>query len=102
MLHLRMILRVFCPTLYYFIRLVTIISMNTIIGTTIKYQNTLKEHRLRLGLTQEQVAKHLNIPNSKDRISMWEKGIALPSIPNLFKLCKLYKTNPLVLYPGMD
>jgi hypothetical protein len=33
-----------------------------------------------------------------DRISHWEKGIAVPSLGNLFKLSVIYKATPQELY----
>lgn len=66
-----------------------------------KYPNTLREHRLKRNLKQKEVAKELGLGNSDDRISHWERGQALPSIPNLFKLCRIYDTNPKDIYPDL-
>jgi len=63
--------------------------------------NNLKEYRLKGGFTQKQVADGLSLTNSQDRISEWEQGIRIPSVPNLFKLCGLYKTTPFDLYPQL-
>ena len=51
-------------------------------------ENKLKELRLKCGYTQKQVAEILGL-KCEDRISHWEKGQAMPSIENLFKLSKL-------------
>ena len=59
--------------------------------------NNLKEYRLRLGLKQSEVAEKLGMKSS-DRISHWEKGVAMPSVINLFKLAKLYGVFPHELY----
>ena len=56
-----------------------------------KYPNKLKEFRLKAGYTQKQVANHLKM-QCENRLSHWEKGTSVPSIPNGLKLCKLYKT----------
>jgi DNA-binding XRE family transcriptional regulator len=52
--------------------------------------NNLKEHRIRCGYTQKEVAELLGM-QCEDRLSHWEKGQALPSVGNLFKLAQLYK-----------
>lgn len=47
----------------------------------------LKNIRLRIGLTQKQFSKRLNITQSA--ISHWEKGISFPSIEVAAKIVKL-------------
>ncbi len=69
-------------------------------NTKFLHPNTLKEHRLKTGLTQRQVSSYMGF-NSEDRISRWEQGQAVPSIQNLFKLSKLFKVNPQQLYPDL-
>lgn len=64
---------------------------------TYTYANTLKEQRHRCGLLQQQVAELLGF-KSGDRISHWEKGRNIPSLPNLIKLCVLYRVSPLDIY----
>ncbi|MBN8675427.1 MAG: helix-turn-helix transcriptional regulator [Chitinophagales bacterium] len=59
--------------------------------------NNLKEYRLKAGLTQKQVAKTLGM-QCEDRLSHWENGQAMPSVSNLLKLAKIYKTLPSNLY----
>jgi transcriptional regulator with XRE-family HTH domain len=49
------------------------------------YPNNLRELRKTKGLLQIEVAQLLGHLNS-DRISDWEKGYAMPSVVNLFKL----------------
>ena len=61
--------------------------------------NKLRELRLKAGLTQTELAKALDFNDSQDRICKWEKGIAMPSIPNLFKLSKFYNVAPNEIYP---
>lgn len=63
--------------------------------------NNLKEHRIRCGYTQKEVAQKLRLKNSQDRISLWEIGHAKPNINNLFKLCKIYKIRPSQAYPEL-
>lgn len=59
--------------------------------------NNLKEYRLKVNLTQKQVAKLIGV-NSEERVCHWEKGNNVPSALNLVKLCTLYKTEPKNLY----
>lgn len=71
-----------------------------------KYQeqitnNKLREKREALGLTQQNVADLLGHHYITDRISHWEKGRAIPSIINLFKLCALYGVQPCDVYPEL-
>lgn len=46
---------------------------------------------------QQDVAKLLGHKNT-NRISRWEKGLALPSVINLIKLSIIYRTIPSELY----
>lgn len=70
-------------------------------NTILKYPNTLREHRLKLKLTQKEAATKLNLsPSNQDRISKWENGEAKPRIDNLLKLCKMYTTEAKELYPN--
>ena len=48
----------------------------------------LMELRKGRGLTQEQLAEEMNV--SRQAISRWELGVAVPSLENLIKLCGLY------------
>jgi transcriptional regulator with XRE-family HTH domain len=59
--------------------------------------NRLKKYRRLAGFSQTQVAQFLALQNSSC-VSKWEKGLALPGIIQLFKLCLLYKTVPNHLY----
>ena len=64
---------------------------------TTQYPNALKQYRKRANLLQTQVAKALGIV-SNDRISHWERGTAIPSLPNLLKLSVLYRASVTDLY----
>ncbi len=57
-----------------------------------KLNNRLREKRKLLGLTQEQVAKHLGI--SAPAVNKWEKGLSFPDITLLPMLARLLKTDP--------
>lgn len=52
----------------------------------------IQEKRKELGLTQEQVAKYLNV--SIPAVSKWEKGTTCPDISLLVPLARLLKTDP--------
>lgn len=52
--------------------------------------NRLKRYRKSRGLSQKDVAQILGLKNSS-MISRWEKGLALPSMLNAFKLALLYR-----------
>lgn len=49
----------------------------------------IASHRVRVGLTQEDVAERLGIGN--EAISRLERGIVLPSIPRLSELAELFE-----------
>lgn len=53
--------------------------------------NNLKKYRRLYGYKQEEVTEVLGL-RSANRISRWEKGLAMPSAKNLFKLSILYST----------
>jgi transcriptional regulator with XRE-family HTH domain len=59
----------------------------------VKYPNRLREYRLKEGHTQKQVAEKLRL-QCEDRLSHWERGQAMPSLMNLFKLSKIYSVLP--------
>lgn len=61
--------------------------------------NILKKQRIRLGLTQKQVAERLE--TDPDWISHWEKGDALPNLISAFKLSQLYSTSLEELFLGL-
>lgn len=52
--------------------------------------NRLRKYRLEAGLPAELVANIIGL-SSTDRLIRWEKGLALPSVENLFRLRVLYK-----------
>ncbi|UEX90159.1 helix-turn-helix domain-containing protein [Staphylococcus ratti] len=54
----------------------------------IQINQTIKRERLRCGMTQDNLAEHLNI--TKTTISKWENGILYPDITLLPKLAKIF------------
>lgn len=61
------------------------------------FPNNLRVLRIQAGLRQCDVAQALGFVRT-DRISHWEKGVAVPHLVNLFKLAVLYNVAPQVLY----
>lgn len=49
----------------------------------------LKNFRLSLGMTQEQIAEKINV--SRQTISNWENGKSLPDVISLIKISDLYQ-----------
>lgn len=52
-------------------------------------ESQLKKYRKIHGLTQDDIAKYLNI--SRQSVSKWENGKSYPDLDNLLLLSKLYK-----------
>lgn len=65
-----------------------------------RFPNRLKRYRKIAGLSQKQVAKQLGL-NDTSPLSRWEKGHVYPSIANLFRLCRIYRTIPQELYSDL-
>ncbi len=71
------------------------IKMNKQIG------ETLKNHRIKNGYTQEQVAELMDL--APKYISQIERGISAGTIDTLIRFCNLYHiTTDAVLYPLLD
>lgn len=58
----------------------------------ITISNYLKARRIQSGLTQGNVAAKLGY-TSAQFVSNWERGLSLPPIPTLKKICSLYKVS---------
>lgn len=54
--------------------------------------NTLRDHRITRGLSQQDVAQLLGLKDNT-LISRWEKGETFPNIINIIKLCELYQVS---------
>lgn len=54
-------------------------------------RKTLKELRKAAELTQEEVAKALDV--SHDTLSRWENGITHPAAPQIVEICRVYGCN---------
>jgi transcriptional regulator with XRE-family HTH domain len=59
--------------------------------------NRLRQKRREFGFSLRQVAYLIEVRNPAD-IGQWEKGVKMPSAPNLCKLCALYRTGLNELY----
>lgn len=55
------------------------------IGKKIKYLRELK------GMTQEELANLLYV--SKQAVSKWEKGLTIPDIENIIRLCEIFNVD---------
>lgn len=62
----------------------------------LKTQNTVKKHRKKLGLTQQQLADQVNI--SMNHISRLENQRHLPRIDVIIKLCNFFKIDQTELF----
>ena len=51
----------------------------------------IKNKRKELNLTQEYLAKELNI--SRQAVSKWEKGLSEPSMDNLVKISEIFRVD---------
>ena len=60
----------------------------------------IKNHRIRCGMTQEQVAEALEV--SRQAVSKWETGGAEPSTSNLLALAKLFGISAAELLDGIE
>ena len=60
----------------------------------------IKNHRIRCGMTQEQVAEAMEV--SRQAVSKWETGAAEPSTSNLLALAKLFGISAAELLEGIE
>jgi DNA-binding XRE family transcriptional regulator len=64
-----------------------------------RYPNRIREYRLRAHMSQS--ALGAMIGRTRSSISLWERGLGLPSVPDLFKLAKALATLSESLYIGL-
>lgn len=60
----------------------------------------IKQHRIRLQMTQEFVAERLSV--SRQAVSKWENGTSDPSTSNLLALAKLFGVPPEELLKNIE
>ena len=63
---------------------------------TRRFPNTIREYRLKAGLSQRRLAAMLG--RSKDAVSSWERGMRLPNVPQLMRMAKILGTLAESLY----
>jgi len=61
-----------------------------------KFPNTIREYRLRAGLSQRKLAQLLG--RGRNAVSSWERGLTLPSVPRLLRMAKILGTLAESLY----
>ena len=61
-----------------------------------KFPNRIREYRLKAGLTQR--ALGTLVGTGRSVISAWERGLAIPRLPTLFRLAKILNTLSEALY----
>ena len=62
-----------------------------------KVPNAIRQYRLKLGLTQRDLARRLEV--RPETVSAWERGITCPTVSFLLKLAKILGTLAESLYP---
>jgi putative transcriptional regulator len=63
------------------------------------FPNTIREYRLRAGLSQRKLAAMIG--RSRSVVARWERGEALPPVPLLFRLAKTLNTLAETLYADL-
>ena len=63
-----------------------------------RFPNRLRMYRRIFGYSQKKVARLLGFKTTA-MISRWELGIALPTIPYVYRMSRLYQVLPHELYP---
>ena len=61
-----------------------------------KFPNTIREYRLKAGLSQRKLAALLG--RGRNAVSSWERGLTLPSVPRLLRMAKILGTLAESLY----
>jgi transcriptional regulator with XRE-family HTH domain len=67
-------------------------------GIPVKYPNSIREYRLRAGITQAKLGE--TIGKGRSLVSAWERGHSLPTLPNAFRLARALNTLAEALYAG--
>jgi transcriptional regulator with XRE-family HTH domain len=64
-----------------------------------KFPNAIREYRVRAGLSQRQLGAILG--RCRSAVSLWERGLRMPSAARLFRLATELGTAPQALYFDM-
>lgn len=62
-----------------------------------RYPNKLKMYRRSNGYSQKKVARLLGLADTST-LSRWERGVTLPSTMQVFRLARIYYTEPHALF----
>jgi transcriptional regulator with XRE-family HTH domain len=63
---------------------------------TPKFPNAIRLYRVQMGLSQRRLAAALGLHRSM--VSLWERGLRIPSVPWLFRMARELGTMPEALY----
>lgn len=67
---------------------------------TPKFPNAIRRCRIQRGLTQQALAAKLELHRSL--VSLWERGLRLPSVPSLLGMARELGVLPDTLYPDLS
>ena len=63
---------------------------------TPKFPNAIRHYRVQRGLSQQRLSVALEVHRST--VSLWERGLRIPSVPRLFRMARELRTMPEALY----
>ena len=67
---------------------------------TPKFPNAIRRCRIQCGLSQQALATKLALHRSL--VSLWERGLRLPSVPSLLRMARELGVLPDTLYPDLS
>jgi transcriptional regulator with XRE-family HTH domain len=67
---------------------------------TPKFPNAIRRCRIQRGLSQHALAMQLGLHRSL--VSLWERGLRLPSVPSLLSMARELGVLPDTLYPDLS
>ena len=67
---------------------------------TPKFPNAIRRCRIQRGLSQQALATKLHLHRSL--VSLWERGLRLPSVPSLLVMARELGVLPDTLYPDLS
>ena len=59
---------------------------------TPKFPNAIRHYRVQRGLSQHRLSVALEVHRST--VSLWERGLRIPSVPRLFRMARELRTMP--------
>jgi Predicted transcriptional regulators len=63
---------------------------------TPRFPNAIRRYRVQMGLSQQKLGVVLGLHRSM--VSLWERGLRVPSVPRLFRMARELGTMPEALY----